>query len=670
MRKQFWLVLCVALAAVWAYAGVGCSTSDGSKFGSDPDAGEVDAADPDAQEFGDTACQLGCGDGSSTSSPVLISPPAATLTIINGVIQTQAFTATVDGKDVTSAVTWSFDTPLMGDVLSGATFTPTGKVGGVGSLGAQVGKSTGSALITVYVQNTVVSGVSPQQQATLDKPGGGNDPSMKIVYPAPDTFFPLKVLAPEMMWNGAGNADVYKVVYSEKYFTLTEYFAQGTPSRHILDQKLWDGLEASGAGPKSDPVGVSVNRLSGNTAYNAVKTTWHVVQGKLHGSVYYWELPDQCSSGNGRILRIKPDSVVVDEFYKNNGQCWGCHTVSRDGTTLMADDETGSPFPQFTLDLTKNPVSVGNIKTSSGLGGTFSAFNDVGDKILVSNDSSSLSASQKLLQIVDAKTAKVLNANALGNGAVEPAWSPDGKLIAGIGNVSGGGWAFDCSGGDLVVADVNGATVSNKKTVVAQAKVLQGRPAYPSFSPTSDHITFGNPTAGSRTTDQGDLWLTDLKGALQHLKIAGSDGKSFNPVFAPLRAGGYTWIVFVTRRDYGNRMVSTNRQQLWVAAVDDPPGASGDPSHPAFYMRGQEDCAKSENAYYALDPCKKKGQGCESGVDCCSGQCIKQGNAYVCGDPTTVGCSDDGNKCSVDADCCGAPVSKCIDGFCQKPPPQ
>ena len=96
------------------------------------------------------------------------------------------------------------------------------------------------------------------------------------------------------------------------------------------------------------------------------------------------------------------------------------------------------------------------------------------------------------------------------------------------------------------------------------------------------------------------------------------------------------------------------------------------PSHPPFYMRGQEDCGKSENAYYALDPCKKKGEGCESGVDCCSGQCIKDPNTkmYVCGDPPNGGCSGDGNACKIDADCCDYPASKCVDGYCQKPPPK
>src|SRR5262249_17510363 len=100
----------------------------------------------------------------------------------------------------------------------------------------------------------------------------------------------------------------------------------------------------------------------------------------------------------------------------------------------------------------------------------------------------------------------------------------------------------------------------------------------------------------------------------------------------------------------------------------DPPSAA-DPSHPPFYLRGQEGCGKSENAYYALDPCKQLGEDCLSGIDCCNGQCVKDSSGkYVCGTPTTGMCSEDGNACKTSADCCNS-TSTCVDGFCQPPIP-
>jgi hypothetical protein len=168
------------------------------------------------------------------------------------------------------------------------------------------------------------------------------------------------------------------------------------------------------------------------------------------------------------------------------------------------------------------------------------------------------------------------------------------------------------------------------------------------------------------------LWLvkTDGSGAVELKNAEMGGNKNFNPVFAPKGAGGYSWLVFISRRDYGHQLVNQNRQQLWVTAIDDPPGAN-EPSHPPFYLRGQEACGKSENAYYALDPCKELGEECLYGIECCNGQCIydEMLDKYVCGEPDENECVQTGNACEEDEDCCDYPDVQCIQGFCQPPAP-
>jgi len=614
-------------------------------------------------------CGFNCGTTSTgLGAGLTVTPPSAMLTITNGMIMTQAFTAFLDGTDVTSQVAWSFDRPEVGQFPTSGTFTPTGTAGGQGTVTVSLNGKSATASVVVKIAKVVnTANLTPADQAAFDTPSGA-DPSMTVVYPYNETVFPLDVLAPDVQYNGAAGGDVFRMKIDEKYYSYTEYF--NDVQHHLIAQPDWDGMEQSGTGSKTDPVAFELARKSGATVYQGVANTWHIALGRLKGSVYYWELPDVCGSGNGRILRIKPSSTAVDQFF-DPGTCWGCHTVSRDGGKMMGALSNGSPFPQITVDLTQNPATYGAINSGNyKTGGTFSAFNDKGDKILVSNDGT---GTNERLRIIDATSGNTLNDNAMGNDCGEPAWSPDGTKIAAIcGMNSGFGWMFDSSTGYLATADVaaDGVTVSNLMTLVGQGG-QQGRPAYPSFSPGSKYIAYGRPTAGSRSTGNGNLWLVGTDGSNNILlNNASNDNRSFNPVFAPLRAGGYYWLVFISRRDYGNQLVGANRQQLWITAVDDPPQPGVDPSHPPFYVRGQENCGKSENAYYALDPCKALGADCTSGVDCCNGQCVKdpQSGNFVCGTPNPGMCSEDGNACVTTADCCN-PMSTCVDGFCEPPVP-
>jgi hypothetical protein len=165
----------------------------------------------------------------------------------------------------------------------------------------------------------------------------------------------------------------------------------------------------------------------------------------------------------------------------------------------------------------------------------------------------------------------------------------------------------------------------------------------------------------------GELWLTDINGTKSFdLVNASGNNTSQRPKFAPVRSGGYQWIVFMSRRDYGNQLTGKLRPQLWIAAIDESP-SSGDPSHFAFYLRGQDGAQQNMQATFALPPCKQAGEGCSAGTDCCDGQCVKdQSSKYVCG---MQGCSTNGNRCNSDQDCCANTGLHCVDGYCALPAP-
>jgi hypothetical protein len=156
---------------------------------------------------------------------------------------------------------------------------------------------------------------------------------------------------------------------------------------------------------------------------------------------------------------------------------------------------------------------------------------------------------------------------------------------------------------------------------------------------------------------------------------------NYEPTVNPIATGGYNWVVFTSRRAYGNVLAgdpfaneSTTgpkpfTKKLWIAAVDANPTPGQDPSHPAFYLPGQELLAGNMRGYWAVSPCKADGASCATGADCCGGFC-EQGDAgqLVCGKTTPNGCSQEYESCKTAADCCNT-NDQCVDGRCSLPSP-
>jgi hypothetical protein len=210
----------------------------------------------------------------------------------------------------------------------------------------------------------------------------------------------------------------------------------------------------------------------------------------------------------------------------------------------------------------------------------------------------------------------------------------------------------------------------------------------------SNFASLNNPPVQASAADinSSDLYVVNLampgqamamnlangfRNGKSYLPYAGRDEHyNFYPTGSPIAAGGYFWVFFTSRRNYGNVMTdsmgnvpdpvfNTETKKLWVTAITID--SNGDPSHPAFYLPGQEAPSGNIRAFAALAPCRSSGSSCTAGIDCCGGYCTNG----KCGMPAS--CSALDNKCTTDADCCpvdaGAPL-KCYGGFCGTPPPQ
>jgi hypothetical protein len=259
-----------------------------------------------------------------------------------------------------------------------------------------------------------------------------------------------------------------------------------------------------------------------------------------------------------------------------------------------------------------------------------------------------------------------------------PSFSPDGTKLAYVG----------LTGADLGTLSVWGFDLPGAKVVGSPLKLVDkgaGQPiAWPSITPDGKWAIYHR---GPNDTRNGlaDLYFASTVMPGQEVRLAKVDGDgypfaagardlsyNYEPTFAPVPSGGYFWVVFTSRRTYGNQRLEAKDavKLLWVAAIDLNPTPGVDPSHPPFLLPGQDETQINMRGFWALDPCKGDGAGCATGTECCGGFCDGSGTdgGLVCKSAGT--CAQDGDKCNVTTDCCNAASgTTCINHVCAEPGP-
>jgi hypothetical protein len=135
--------------------------------------------------------------------------------------------------------------------------------------------------------------------------------------------------------------------------------------------------------------------------------------------------------------------------------------------------------------------------------------------------------------------------------------------------------------------------------------------------------------------------LSALNGYLpdnsQYLPNPAQDyGSDYAPTALPRGIGGYYWVIFGSRRTYGNHLAPGGtdggssyadlvRKKVWIAAIDLDHWAKPDPSHPAFFLPGQPYDTDAKRPFATLEPRAAAGATCEAASDCCIGTCRETG---------------------------------------------
>lgn len=676
----------LALVVVSAAAGASCggnvsqtSTSSGSSSGGGNGGNGNGGSGGTGGDFITTGTM-----GTPAIQSLVFDPPAASLTLDGVTPGSASYTLRVtyvDGSTATVvAQSIQFDRPDLASVTPGMTvvLTSPGEYGGTGTLHGVYNGLEATAKLTISVHRTEYgAGVDPTMAMALDQPNLAQDPALSsILYPYDGTVFPQGLASPLVMWNAPGANELYRVHYEQTNYAFDGYYV-ATPQANVrMPQQYWDKMVASNGG---EPIKFELSRLdSGSgTAYSSTKQSWPIAPASLRGAIYYWT-----TSGSGQMARINPGGSWEA---LNNGACMGCHAVSSDGSTLVAAWEGQPTIDNDNRAWVSFDLPGGTVRKIS---------NRFAGNVAVNNDGKYVVFGSQTLHLAETATGTEFPNSGLESlpllpgmkGIMTPAFSPDGKHMTAV--EGSGSWYHNLVNGRLVTMDFDAATqkFSNYKGLVNAADYPAGQRAiaYPTYSPDSNWIAYHVSDYATGCDAQGcDDFATQI-GAIAMQNVDGSPAatlealsngppnaadrnRAFEPTFNPIERGGYFWVVFTSMRDYGHRITGTpnnGKKRLWVAAINKNPQPGTDPSHPAFFLEGQNEATTNMRGFWALSPCipsdAQPPQACTAGFECCSGFC----DNGTCVTPQDFSCVGAGETCTSDADCCNGPIVTCTGGKC------
>jgi WD40 repeat protein len=643
---------------------VGCSaTKAGGAGGGDPGSGGSGAQGGAGGTGGfDPAAIVG----------IAIEPADAVITVLNGSLPSpldfEVVGVTMGGEHVpfASEGTWTYDRPDAGQVNPEGLFTASGLLGAKGTLKFESGELAATTSVTVRLHVSAdPEGLKATTQPAFDAASTA-DPLLQFVYPYQGTVYPRGLPGPTLQLVGGGNSNVYYVHVDTEVFELEAWQTLAPKARWDwpLTPDAWRALTDSTAGNLE----IQVQRWDGATAYLPEKVTLDIAAANLAGTITYHELnPPQ---NGAATVRMEPGKSAPQVFLQGN--CVGCHSVSKDGSRVAASTQGGSS-PWSSYD-----NATGQELFSSGESSGFQAISPNGSHVLWGHWRTGAwdYASDGYMRLSAYNSTAVLATLQIPGGYPgHPEWSGDGQHIAFSWRQEANGYVFTNSTLWITDVDLNGPSFSGAHQIVANDSMWP-TVTYPSFSPDSQWIAFQRATQAIRPAS-GRLWLTSQDGQTQMALDAatgvgtlpsGQDAASFEPHFLPVSVGGYFWLVFVSERQYGNTLEDTSpntrMKQLWVTAIDASPQPGVDPSHPAFWLPGQRLDRQNMRGQWSLSPCKQIGESCDAGFECCEGFCQQNDDGeWVCDDSSAGGCSAINEACTTAADCCD-PGAECIFGFC------
>lgn len=561
---------------------------------------------------------------------------------------------------------------------------------------------------------------------TLQFAGGGGTRATYMTITAPHFNYrqfanlndPLQVTIPQPIWKG-----------------LTLTVGPKDPVTVTVNKLAGN----QGSGPLKQTWMISPASINGVVYYSTYKNSQLAAGG---GGIM------RIPAGANAELVVSASSVTVPMNVNNGEKCTACHTISANGSVLAASsqnwpDTNGdwNPTNSQTYNLTAGTAATVRNQSTNGQMFSFVGLTPDGKTGLVSGLppragwpflphglSSTPGAMSRLIDTATGNEIATPSLRDLVKYATTPAFSPDGAHVAFVNGdrlaanctdkVACTGPCLDACQRVLSIVDFDGAAsppaFANLRDLVTNIG-MGSAVAWPSFLPDSKGVVFQQGDSLDSDKFAGDFApLVPQFGELRLIDIAAKKVKSLNALngreangqlylphgemvegrmnyqasVLPVAVGGYYWVLFTSRRAYGNTISPTSgdpagsdafgtsanpsaRKKIWIAAIDVDHAGKDDPSHPAFYLPGQELRTANMGAFAALAPCKPNDMSCETGADCCGGFCRETSRGadgtpvLQCVPPPVNTCSNTFELCETALDCC-IPFDQCINKRCSQ----
>lgn len=541
---------------------------------------------------------------------IWVEPRTATLTLANGMVQQQRYTAwgyadklpaglgpnalrPAGGVEITDSVTWGLDVPTLGRFVGSTLRTevllqgaPTAaKHGGKAVISAWFKGVSGRADLSVFFRKTYYQGVPPGTETKFTNKKIDPKRAIKLVYPTSGVLLPPNLNYLDVQW-AKGNNDLFELRITNALLDLRVYTKAAS---YNVSNDRWTSLAYAARDGQANIVIQGTTQANPAAVGVSGKVMVQLAKEDITSGLYYWE-----TSQLGGVFRYDfqyPKAQAVAYYtQKDDGACVGCHAISRAGDQ-MAFVRAGLDGWSAVLDVKKKKTTVSN-----GYQANIQTFSPLGTEIIV--------GTKGKLERRDATTGKLLGTLPTGaDKAAHPDWSPDGKSVVYVSVPAkdfNNNLDFENGSISLLTRKASGSGWNAPKRLVAGAGLLSNY--YPSFGPKGEWIVFNRSMIGDcYSAEDANIFIVRASGG-KVTPLARINGKKisnswprWSPMVQTFKGQKLYWLTFSSIRDYGTKLMNSTKPalkeipQVWMAAFSPAKAAQGmDPTYPPFWLHFQK----------------------------------------------------------------------------------